>query len=165
MPRIREDLAAVRERLAPVLKEGPALERAAQQAAAAAPPRAAWPLVRRRHDDLERDLVTVQREVRARDVDDATYRARHAHQLARQELAALHAERQRRAGLPPDRRELERTARAEHARRQRAAAARADDPIRPIPGRQREHERRQAYRPPPGRGVDRGVDRGPGLSR
>ncbi|MEV4364567.1 MobF family relaxase [Nonomuraea sp. NPDC049625] len=163
LPRIREDLAAVRERLAPVLKEGPALERAAQQAAAAAPPPAAWPLVRRQHADLERDLATVQREARARDVDDATYRAgraRHAHQLAQQELDALRGERQRRAGLPPDRRELERAARVEHARRQRAAAARADDPTRPTPGRQREHERRQAYRPP-----DHGVDRGPGLSR
>ncbi|MFI9846746.1 MobF family relaxase [Nonomuraea sp. NPDC051941] len=164
LPRLREDLAAVREHLAPVLKEGPALERAAQQAAAAAPPRAAWPLVRRQHHDLERDLATVQRAARARDVDDATYRAgraRHTHEVAQQELAALRGERERRAVLPPDRRELERAARAEHARRQRAAAARTDDPTRPTPGLRREHERRQAYRPPP----DRGVDRGPGLSR
>ncbi|MFI6737248.1 hypothetical protein ACIBI9_30340 [Nonomuraea sp. NPDC050451] len=144
----------MRERLAPVVKEGPALERAAQQAAAAAAPlRAAWPLVRRQRDDLERDLATLQRAARARDVDDATYRAgraRHAHQRAQQELAAVRGER-----------ELERVARVEHARRQRAAAARADDVTRPTPGLRREHKRRQAYRPPP----DRGVDRGPGLSR
>ncbi|MEQ4721248.1 hypothetical protein [Nonomuraea sp. B19D2] len=98
---------------------------------------------------------------RACHVDDATHRARHAHQLAQQELAALHGERRRRAGLPLDRRELERAARAEHARRQREAATRGDDPTRPMPGLQRERERRQAYRPPP----SRDVDRGPGLSR
>ncbi|MER5627301.1 hypothetical protein ABT061_40390 [Streptosporangium sp. NPDC002544] len=62
---------------------------------------------------------------------------------------------------PPDLRELERAARAEHARRQREAAARSGDPTRPRPGLRSEPERRQAYRPPPGRGVDRG----PGLSR
>ncbi|MEZ7132682.1 MobF family relaxase [Nonomuraea sp. AD125B] len=164
LPRIREDLAAVHERLAPVLEEGPALEQAAQQAAAAAPPRTAWPLVRRQRNNLERDLETVQRAARARDVDDATHRAsraRHEHQLLQAELAAFHDERERRADLPPDRRELERAARAEHAQRQREAAARPDGPTIPAPGRQREQERRQAYWPPP----SRGVDRGPGLSR
>ncbi|MCP2365763.1 conjugative relaxase-like TrwC/TraI family protein [Nonomuraea thailandensis] len=164
LPRIREDLAAVRERLAPVLEEGPALEAAAEQTAAAAPPSTAWPLVRRLHTDLERDLDSAQRGARARDVDAAAHQAaqaRDGHQKARAELAAVRDERERRADLPPDQRDDERAARAEHAQRQREAADRGDGPTRPTPGRQRERERREAYRPPPAPRIDRG----PGLSR
>ncbi|MFI9841852.1 hypothetical protein ACIHFD_32780 [Nonomuraea sp. NPDC051941] len=167
LPGLGEDLAAAQERLAPILAQGPALEVAAERAAAAAPSATVWPMVRRRQHDFERDLDASRRGARARDVDDATHRnarARHDHQLAQRELVALHGERERRADLR-DLRELERAARAEHARRQRAAATRPGDPTRPMPALRREHERRQAYRPPLGRGVDRGVDRGPGLSR
>ncbi|MGW4799226.1 hypothetical protein ACWEPC_43095, partial [Nonomuraea sp. NPDC004297] len=155
LPRLREDLAAVRRRLAPVLEQGPALDTAAERAAAQAPPAADWPLIRRRHADLERDLDTARRGARARDVDTATQQAahaRHIHQQARAELAAIKDERQRRAALPPEQRDIERAARAEHAQHQRAAR-------RPAPGRQQ--GRHEAYRPPP---TPR-TDRGPGLSR
>ncbi|MDP4504045.1 MobF family relaxase [Nonomuraea turcica] len=163
LPLIGEDLAAARERLAPILAEGPALEAAARRAAAAAPPAADWPLIRR-HQDLERDVDAARRTARARDVDAAAHRAaqaRHVHDLAQQHLAALQDEHQRRADLPPDERDLERAARAEHAKRQRAAAAQLDGPTRPTPGLQLDQQR-QPYRPPP---PSRGVDRGPGLSR
>ncbi|MFI7455446.1 AAA family ATPase [Nonomuraea sp. NPDC049714] len=164
VPRIRAELAAVRERLEQVRRQGPALQAAAEHAATQAPSGNVWPLVRRRHHDLERDLDSALRGARARDVDDAgqrATRARHDHDLAHAELAAVQEEQQRRADLPPDRRDIERAARAEHAQRQRQA--REDGPTRPAPGQQREQERqrREAYRPPP----SHGVDRGPGLSR
>ncbi|MFG3439965.1 hypothetical protein ACGF0J_22180 [Nonomuraea sp. NPDC047897] len=165
LPRVRAELVAVRERLEPVRLQGPALQEAAERAAAQAPPGNVWPMVRRRHADLERDLDNALRGARAVDVDDASQRAgraRHNHDLAHAQLAAVQQEQQRRADLPPDRRDVERAARAEHAQRQRQA--RQDDPTRPAPGRQREQERQrrnEAYRPPPGHGVDRG----PGLSR
>jgi hypothetical protein len=164
LPHLREDQAAVRERLAPLLAEGPALETAAKQAAAAAPPSTTWPLIRRLHTDLERDLESAQRGARARDVDAAAHQAaqaRDGHQKARAELAAVKDEHERRADLPPDRRDDERAARAEHAQRQREAAARDDGPARPTPGQQHERGRRGAYRPPPAPRIDRG----PGLSR
>lgn len=161
LPRVRAELAAVRERLEQVRRQGPALQEAAEYAAAQAPAANVWPLVRRRRHDLERDLDSALRGARTRDVDDAgqhATRARHDHNMASNELAAVQEEQQRRADLPPDRRDVERAARAEHAQRQ----ARMDG-TRPTPGQQREQERqrREAYRPPPGHGVDRG----PGLSR
>ncbi|MEU8364894.1 MobF family relaxase [Nonomuraea sp. NPDC048882] len=164
LPRIAEDLTAVRERLAPILAEGPSLEAAAERAAAAAPPPAAWPLIRRRHADLESDPDSARRGARARDVDAAVQQAAlawHVHQRAHAELAAVQEEHERRADLPSDQRAVEHAARAEHAQRQRDATARGDGPTRPTPGLQRERERREAYRPPPAPRADRG----PGLSR
>lgn len=143
LPRVLQDLAAARERLAPALHEGPALQTAAEQAATAAPPPTTWPLIRSRHRQLDHDLDAARRGARARDVDDATQRAdqaRHDHHLAQDELAAVHDERRRRAGLPPARREIERAARAQHTQRKRAAAARGDSPLRPAPGLQRDRE-------------------------
>ncbi|MEU1728953.1 hypothetical protein [Nonomuraea sp. NPDC005692] len=164
LPRLREDLAAARERLAVVLRQSPVLEAAAEQTAAMAPPVTAWPLVRRRHHDLERDWESARRGARARDVDAAAHRVgrgRQVHQAGQAELAAAHDERRRRAYLPLDRRESEHAARAEHAQRQRDTAARGDGPDRPALGRQSERVRPQPYRPLP----SQGVDRGPGLSR
>ncbi|MFI7468860.1 hypothetical protein [Nonomuraea sp. NPDC049646] len=164
LPRLREDLAAARERLALVLRQSLALEAAAEQTAALAPPVTAWPLVRRRHHDLERDWESARRGAWARDVDAAAQRAdraRQVHQVAQAELVAVHDERRRRADLPPDRREIEHAARTENAQRQGEAAARSDSPDRPAPGRQSERVRPQPCRPAP----SRGVDRGPGLSR
>ncbi|MEU5869871.1 hypothetical protein ABZ815_52535, partial [Nonomuraea sp. NPDC047529] len=164
LPRLRQDLAAARGRLASVLQQSPALEAAAEQAASLAPPITTWPLVRRRHLDLERDLADTRHGARARDVAEATHRARRArqaHQAAQAELAAVHDERRRRTDLSPDRRAVERAARAEYAQRQREASGRGDGSVRPAAGRQSERARQQPYRPPPARGVDRG----PGLSR
>ncbi|MEV3986744.1 hypothetical protein [Nonomuraea sp. NPDC049758] len=164
LPQLCEELAAARERVALLLQQSPALEAAAEQAAALAPPVTTWPLIWHHHLDLERDLEDVRRGARARDVDDAAQRAgraRQAHQAAQAELAAVHDERRRRTGLPPDRRDIECAARADHAQRQREASGYGDGPVRPAVGRQSERARQQPYRPPP----VRGVDRGPGLSR
>ncbi|MEV1005625.1 hypothetical protein, partial [Nonomuraea sp. NPDC050202] len=70
-------------RLDPILEQGPALETAAEQAAAAAPPSTAWPLIRRLHTDLERDLDSAQRGARARDVDAAAHQAAQAREVTR----------------------------------------------------------------------------------
>ncbi|MEV0826352.1 MobF family relaxase [Nonomuraea rubra] len=164
LPHLREDLAAVREHLALVLAEVPALEAAADRATAAAPPSADWPLIRRRHVDLERDPDSIRRGLRARDVDATAQQAalaRHMHQRAYAELAAVQEERERRADLPPDQCAIERAARAEHAQRQREATTRGNGPTRPTPGRQHQRDRREPYRPPPAPRVDRG----PGISR
>ncbi|MER7613379.1 MobF family relaxase [Nonomuraea wenchangensis] len=91
---------------------------------AQAPPQVTWPLVRRRHSDLERDFEAAQRAARDRDVTDAAQRAEQArseHANLRREFAAVQEEQERRADLPPDRRDIEHAARAEHAQRQAAA--------------------------------------------
>ncbi|MEU0566810.1 hypothetical protein ABZ297_15660 [Nonomuraea sp. NPDC005983] len=155
LPALRERQAQLRERLAPVRESGRALEEAARQAAEQPPPEAVWPLIRRRHADLERDFDAAQRGVRGRDVTTAQQRAHTARQgqaCAQHELTAVQQELVRRADLPPDRREVEQTARAEHAERgerERQAAAERG-PERPAPGRASRRDRTQAYRPPPG---------------
>ncbi|MEV4897752.1 hypothetical protein AB0K48_51305 [Nonomuraea sp. NPDC055795] len=79
------------------------------------------------------------------------------HHQADAELAAVRAEAERRADLPPDRRATEHAARVEHAERQATAD---DGHAQPGPGPRtpyRGHDREQAYRPPdrtPGQGRD-----------
>ncbi|MEV0201433.1 hypothetical protein AB0H81_34060, partial [Nonomuraea sp. NPDC050691] len=130
---LRQTQARVREHLAPVRAQGPALETEARAAAEQAPPATVWPLIRRRHADLEREDTQ---------------------QRAQAELAALQRETLRRADLAPERSADEHAARTEHTERQRHAA---QSPTRPAPTARR--QRSDAYRPPPSRGHD-GPSRG-----
>ncbi|GAA0838219.1 hypothetical protein ACFQVD_08925 [Streptosporangium amethystogenes subsp. fukuiense] len=50
---------------------------------AAAPSAAVWPLIRRSHGDLERDLATLRRGAGARDIDAAVQQMERIHMLER----------------------------------------------------------------------------------
>jgi hypothetical protein len=153
LPQIRDRQARQHERLDQVLERASGAEEIARQTAEQAPPQVTWPLVRRRHADLELDFDAVQRAARSRDVTDAALRAQEARAAQaglRQELASVRDEQERRADLPPDRRDIEQAARAEHAQRQRQVEAEqnrlperglppARSPVRQQPQRDREH--------------------------
>ncbi|MFI7699342.1 hypothetical protein [Nonomuraea sp. NPDC049480] len=161
---VRDRQARQQERLNEVLELGTERQQTARQAAEHAPAQVTWPLVRSRHADLERDFDSAQRGARSRDVTEAALRAQEARAAQaglQQELATLKEEETRRVDLPPDRRDIERAARAEHAQRQREVAIRQGGPVRSTPELERERERQQPNRPSPGRSVDHG----PGLSR
>ncbi|MEV4169130.1 hypothetical protein [Nonomuraea sp. NPDC049709] len=125
LPQVRARQDHQHEHLDQALAHSTELQQAAQQV----PPEVTWPLVRRRHADLERDFDAVQRGARSRDVTEAEQRAHEAHAAQaslREELTAIQQEQARRADLPPDKRDIQQAARAEHQ-----AAAQQD---RLIPG-------------------------------
>ncbi|MGR6913629.1 MobF family relaxase [[Actinomadura] parvosata] len=115
------DLHAAHERITQELTslraQGPALDEAARQTAAQAPPAGTWLQVRRRHAELTRTLDTELHAARQRDVSLAKMRAREHRQAqaaAQRELTAIQNEIMRRIDLPPDQRDLEQLIRAEH---------------------------------------------------
>ncbi|MGV9386190.1 MobF family relaxase [Nonomuraea sp. NPDC003707] len=157
LPEVRERQAHEHERVNQALEHGAELQEAARQAAEQAPPQVAWPLVRRRHADLERDFDSVQRGARSRDVTEAALRAQEARTAQaglQQEQAAVREEKARRADLPPDRRDIEQAARLEHAERQRQATAERDEEARSASSRNWPRNRQQAHRPAPERDRD-----------
>ncbi|MBT2234431.1 MobF family relaxase [Nonomuraea sp. NEAU-A123] len=153
------------QQLTPILAQGPALEDAARQTAAQAPPPYAWPQVRQRHAELKRTFDSALRAARERDVALAQMRAhehRKAHAAAQQELTAIQSEIMRRIDLPPDQRDLEQLIRAEHVTSWRADARQKTGQYthRGID----QHDPSQAYQPPHHRSGTE-PHRGEGLSR
>ncbi|MFI6498725.1 MobF family relaxase [Nonomuraea typhae] len=139
---LNTELTDLAEERAAIRQIGPGLEQAARNAIAQAPPRAAWMSILSKHDALERDWEAARHAARNNDVAAARNRAEGARRTRGQaaaELAAVKAEIERRAGLPPDTRALERAARAQHATAQRIAGQTAAASAR---------DRSQAYRPP-----------------
>ncbi|HEX4815640.1 MAG TPA: hypothetical protein VFV66_23095, partial [Nonomuraea sp.] len=159
LPRIRDRRARQYEYLDQALEHVSGAEETARQAAEQAPRQVTWPLVRRRHADLERDFDAVRRAARSRDVTDAALRAQEARAAQadlRQELAAVRDEQERRADLPPDRRDIEEAARAEHEQRQRQVdAEQSRSPERGLPP-----ARSPVRRPPQRDHADRAGDVG-----
>ncbi|MEV6866669.1 MobF family relaxase [Streptosporangium subroseum] len=150
--RIRVEQADARnERLR---RQGPALQDAAEQAAAAAaglqaPPRSAWPQIRAQHAHLNGDWEQMLRAARAVDADDAdraAAQARSRYILLRREFGAAMDESQRRDDLPPDQRQVEHDARAEHIQRHAAGITSSDRPV-PAPVMRR-GPAAEPYRPP-----------------
>ncbi|MCA2190628.1 MobF family relaxase [Nonomuraea cavernae] len=114
---IRERQAQLQQRHHVLVENMTQLQRDAQQAAEQAPPRAAWPLVRRRYDDLNRDFATAQRGARTQDISDAVQRAEAARRnraLLQQERTVAQQEVVRRAEMSPERRDIEQAVRVEY---------------------------------------------------
>ncbi|MEV4162137.1 MobF family relaxase [Nonomuraea dietziae] len=171
LPEVRERLQQLRERLAPIRAQGPAMEEAARESIAQAPRRVVWPMIRRRHDDLVGDYAAAQRGARSADVSGADSRAaaaRLTREHARQELAAALDESERRADLPPDQRDIEHRVRSEEGARLRAEREKAERERRSREAEREQSRHRQLNlgheRPPPtiGRG---GPSRGGGFGR
>ncbi|MGW4791807.1 MobF family relaxase [Nonomuraea sp. NPDC004297] len=121
---LRERQNRLAQELEPWLAQGPALDGAARQSAAQAPPPAARPQIRRRHTDLTLALDSALNTARGRDVALARLHAhkhRRAQAAAQHELTAIQRESVRRIDLTPDQRNLEQLIRAEYV-----ASGRAD---------------------------------------
>ncbi|GGL01233.1 hypothetical protein Ppa06_63370 [Planomonospora parontospora subsp. parontospora] len=169
LPALRKRLQAVAERAEQLWLTRPALQDAAQSAAAAAPPRHTWTTRLTEHDTLTRQWD--ERLAAARRADRVTRTAAAAdrrYKQARGQLATTRTEHARRLDLTPDQRALENAARAEHARRQaampdRERAALLRSPGAPPPGTITRSA--EPYRPPSHRDPHRQHNRGPGLSR
>ncbi|MFI6713492.1 MobF family relaxase [Nonomuraea sp. NPDC050478] len=120
---VDEQRTQLRQRRDALAESMPELRQAAQEAAEQAPPKVAWPLVRRRRDDLDRDFTAAQRGARAQDVVDAERRAEAARRyrvLLRREHAAVEQEVARRRTLSPERRGVEDAVRLERAAESRS---------------------------------------------
>ncbi|MBG0825923.1 hypothetical protein HS048_35200 [Planomonospora sp. ID91781] len=171
LPALRKRLQAVAERAEQLWLARPALQDAAQSAAAAAPPRHTWTTRLTEHDALTR--AWDERLAAARRADRVTRTAAAAdaeqrHKQARGQLATARTEHARRLDLTPDQRALEDAARAEHARRQAAMsdrhrAALLRSPGAPPPGTITRSA--EPYRTPSHRDPNRKQNRGPGLGR
>ncbi|WP_181449333.1 MobF family relaxase [Nonomuraea aridisoli] len=139
LPEVRSSQARRHEHLLQVLDQSTGVEQIARQTAEQAPAPVTWPLVRRHHADLERDFDAARRGARSSDVTEAARRAEQARAAwagLQQELAAARDEAARRADLPPDQRDIEQAARAEHAERQHQMASERD-PLGSADGAQR----------------------------
>ncbi|GAA2418708.1 hypothetical protein GCM10010404_91640 [Nonomuraea africana] len=159
LPEVCERLQQLRERLAPVRVQGPAMEEAARESIAQAPRRVVWPMIRRRHDDLVSDFAAAQRGARSADVSGADSRAaaaRLTREHARQELAAALDESERRADLPPDQRDIEHRVRRKEGTRLRAEREKAERERRSREAERERSRHRQLdlghERPPPTQG-------------
>ncbi|MFG1949326.1 MobF family relaxase [Nonomuraea sp. NPDC048826] len=116
--RVDEQRTRLRQQRDDLAQSVAELRRAAQEAAEQAPPEVTWPLVRRRRDDLDRDLIVAQRGARSQDVVDAARRAEAAdgnRVLLRRQHAAVEQEVARRKAMSPERRRVEEAVRMEHA--------------------------------------------------
>ncbi|MEU4575993.1 MobF family relaxase [Nonomuraea sp. NPDC023979] len=117
---LRQRQAHLDEVLPQARQQATEVQREARQAVEQAAAPVTWPLVRQRYDALTLDFDSAQRQARLRDTTTAAQQieaARHAHAEVREELVAVQAERDRRAALPADRREVEQAVRAAHADR------------------------------------------------
>lgn len=127
---VDEQQTQLRQRRDVLIESLPELRQAARDAAEQAPPEVTWPLIRRRHEDLERDFAAAQRGARAQDVDDAGRRveaARGNRGLLWREHAAVEQEIVRRRAMSPERRAVEDAVRMEHVSEARSERS-ADQP-------------------------------------
>lgn len=153
------------QQLAPIRARGPALDEAARQAAAQAPPSDTWPQIRRRHAELLRAFDVSLHTARERDVVRARVHAheqRRAQNAAQHELTAIQRETIRRIDLAPDERDLEHLSRAEYATSRRAGTRQKTGPH--AHGGIEQRGPSPAYQPPR-HPIDNEPHRGHGLSR